>query len=280
MEIIWLKEKHSINIPLIDKQHQEIFLITNLLCDVDGSKEIAERKKNILSYIKRLYAYCNYHFNTEEDIFMKYKYPEAAEHKKIHNDFTLKVKEKLAEVKEHLNPEIKDTIDFLVDWIITHIMGEDKKYADYFKEKNITIEADSEQAANALKLWNEKKLFLEIKGIDDQHKELIMILQQVNDLYRANQERKNAFLPIIIKKMFYYSQYHFSYEEELMSKHMYSEIDEHKKLHNYFIKQILHFTDEYKKGIIGLLDELLFFLRDWTINHILEEDKKFKLTLN
>ena len=37
--------------------------------------------------IEELKDYTVYHFNTEEELFIKYKYPEYDEHKKEHDDF-------------------------------------------------------------------------------------------------------------------------------------------------------------------------------------------------
>jgi len=46
--------------------------------------------------------------------------------------------------------------------------------------------------------WNDEKHGIGIPDIDNQHKELMYILQQVNDLTRAIPKRQKSFLPDII----------------------------------------------------------------------------------
>ena len=133
-----------------------------------------------------------------------------------------------------------------------------------------------EKNDNILSEWKKKKLELEINDIDNQHKELIYILQQTNDLQHTSDARKKVFLPVIIKKLFYYAQFHFSYEEEHMSKNNYGQIKKQQELHKAFISEIMKFAEEYKKGYITLTDEIIIFVKDWVINHILTEDKQYK----
>jgi len=217
---------------------------------------------------------------SEEGIFKEYGYPETDKHLKIHKSFQLKIKSYLKEARGKANIPLAPLQDFLVEWILKHIQGEDRKYADYFVEKNIKPEINfsiSDQTRNdVLSQWKQKKLSLEIKEIDDQHRELVGILQQTNDLQVTSEKRRRIFLPVIIKKLFYYSQYHFSYEEEHMAKNDYPLLREHQDLHRTFIKDIVKFTKDYKEGITTLTDDIIIFLKDWTITHILTEDKKYK----
>lgn len=281
MYVKWNDEKHSLGIGAIDGQHKELFVLVNRLAELSPGPEYPHE---LITIFKRLYAYAHYHFSTEESVFRKYDYPGRDRHKRSHAEFAGRIKTWLADYRDKPNLPIAEPLDYLVNWIITHIQGEDRAYAQYFRDRKISVEVHFSPAAGleaefgdaALKVWNDQNLKLEIDGIDGQHKELVFILQQVNDLQHASPERAAAFLPGIIQKLFYYSQFHFSFEEELMSRHDYPELEAHRRLHNEFILRIQDFAREYKLGKETLRDEMVRFLKEWTVNHILEEDARYK----
>lgn len=277
MFIEWNDERHSIGFPVIDNQHKELFLITNQLHEV---LNLEQYQNDAIKVLKRLYAYTGYHFISEESLLKEYGYNKITDHISIHNTFKNKIKESLEGIRVKQNFSLAPLQDYLVEWILTHIQGEDVKYAEFFRKSsiqpNLHFTIADEKREDVLSEWNKRKLELEINDIDNQHKELIYILQQTNDLQHTSESRKHLYLPVIIKKLFYYSQFHFSYEEEHMSKNNYPQINEQKELHKTFISEILIFAEEYKKGISTLTDEIILYLKDWTITHILTEDKKYK----
>ncbi len=283
MMVNWSDQKHAVGIPDIDAQHKELFLITNLLAQAGESPVSAGRSQIICNNLKRLLAYCHYHFNTEEEILGVNAYPELGVQQEQHRGFTDQVKRYLAESRQKPNLALGPILDELVNWILFHIQDEDRKFAAWFVGRGIRVSAHPchsgtgvTTADDALAVWNDKKLGLDIKGIDDQHRELVMILQQANDLLKASPERQHLFLPVIIKKLFYYSQFHFSSEEELMSRSNWTGLPEHQDQHRLFIKRIVDFSAEYNARTQGLSAAIVGFLKDWTIHHILEEDRKFK----
>ena len=101
------------------------------------------------------------------------------------------------------------------------------------------------------------------KLIDSQHKELVNI---VNELYLAtvdnNANTNEAFIKAI-KKCIDYTQYHFKTEEKIMDLINYSDAENHKAMHKSFYLEIV--------------DQIRFikFLKDWLLEHIGFQDKKF-----
>jgi hemerythrin-like metal-binding protein len=281
MYVKWIDDKHSLGIEAIDNQHKELFLLVNRLAELAPGPDYPHE---LIKVFKQLYAYTHYHFNTEGEIFRKYDYPGRDRHNKSHNEFTAKIKTWLTDYRDKPNLPLAEPLDFLVNWIISHIQGEDKAYALYFRDHKIAVEAhfspaegkEGEFGEAALNTWNDQNLKMEIEGIDGQHKELVFILQQANDLHYASPARARAFLPGIIKKLYWYSQFHFSYEEELMAKHDYPGLAEHRKLHSDFILRIQDFAREYNLDKETLQDEIVAFLKDWALQHILKEDTKYK----
>ncbi|MBI9103804.1 MAG: hemerythrin family protein [Spirochaetales bacterium] len=281
MFIIWIDDKHSIGIPEIDEQHKQLFILTNQIYD-ESQKEVKDR--NLIPVLKRIYSYTNYHFSSEEGMFKKYGYAKYLSHISKHREFTQRLKVYLQDYRDKPNYTLDEPLDFMVDWIVTHIQGEDRVYADYFKAQGInpsihfnsSDKSTKESITEALSIWEKKKLQIENYTLDHQHKELVYIMQQIKDLQKASSDRARMFLPSIIQKLFYYSQYHFSYEEELMAKHNFENILEHRELHQGFILRIQDFAREYNLEKETLNTEMLQFLKEWVLTHILDEDMKYK----
>ncbi|MBI9108833.1 MAG: hemerythrin family protein [Spirochaetales bacterium] len=275
-------EKNSVDIESIDNHHKELFIILNKLNGlVEQNDENWEKKQqDAVLIIKNLFNYSNYHFLNEEELFIKYSYPETDIHVKKHDRFRKIIKDYLIDIKTATNLSLDYLQDFLVEWILEHIQVEDHKYALYFSRNKIVpelhISEKGRERNDILLLWEKKKLSLEIKEIDDQHKELVRILQQTKDLQYTSENRKQIFGPLIVKKLYHYASFHFSYEEEFMAKNKYEAIDEHREWHKVFVADINRLNEEYENASGVLTEEIVFYLRDWIVDHILKEDKKYK----
>ena len=282
----WQDNLHSVGIPEIDDQHKQLFLLTNQFFELRKTPPSADRQRRVASLVKQLYAFTKYEFATEESIFDHYGYPESPNHRKAHSVFTKQILAELSSSKEAAY-DLGPLSDALVDWILNHVTKDDRLFADYYRGKGITVDAhfsheaakgaDSSIRSDARTIWYEKKLSLDIAAIDHQHQELVLILQQANDLQRATRERKLAFLPGIIQKLIHYSEFHFLFEEELMSRHNYPAIADHQQQHAGYIRKIQEFAHELTAGNPDLNDEIILFLKQWIVDHILLEDKDFKV---
>ena len=133
--IIW-DNLYSVGIDLFDNQHKELIEMINKLYAAFLSGEAHKEAPQI---INEMIKYTDYHFKSEEKYFEKYNYPETENHKAVHKSFV----EKAVELKNGLeNGKVTvsyDIMNFLRQWLIDHIMGEDKKYTDFFKKNQIEI---------------------------------------------------------------------------------------------------------------------------------------------
>ncbi|OGF25490.1 hypothetical protein A2331_01320 [Candidatus Falkowbacteria bacterium RIFOXYB2_FULL_34_18] len=130
----WSSE-YSVGVKKFDDQHKRMFDIINhfyALMTVDREHD------KIQNTLQELKDYANYHLADEEKYFEKFNYPKKEEHKKIHDEYRKKINEF---IKERDNKDGRlmsfDIIDYLEDWWIGHIMGMDKEYVDFFKDKKI-----------------------------------------------------------------------------------------------------------------------------------------------
>jgi hemerythrin len=123
-----------VNIKEIDLQHQKLVELINNLHD--GMK--AGKGKEILGEIlSELVNYTSFHFAFEEKLLEKYVYPETIAHKRQHSDLVgqvLAYKESYESGKTVLSIEI---MNFLKDWLTTHITGTDKKYSTFLNSKGV-----------------------------------------------------------------------------------------------------------------------------------------------
>ena len=122
--------KYKLGIEPSDKHHRNLINIVNDLFDALSKGAKSEVIEN---FVQRLKVYSLAHFKAEEELMLKYKYPDLINHKIIHSEFIKKVEE--FSVKIGSEPIGKEIITFLVTWLIDHILKDDKKYADFILKK-------------------------------------------------------------------------------------------------------------------------------------------------
>ena len=117
-----------------------------------------------------------------------------------------------------------------------------------------------------------------IKQFDDDHKKLIGLINELHDSMKIGQGR--AVVEKILTSMFDYTQNHFTREETYMTQHRYPEFAKHRAAHREFTKKVADFRKSFIEGKLALSVEVMDFLRDWLVNHILDADKKYGPFLN
>jgi len=113
-----------------------------------------------------------------------------------------------------------------------------------------------------------------IPEMDKHHQKFFLLLNQIH-LNNQKQDRPPEFLNEIFKKLFAYILVHFEEEETLLEQTGYDGLACQKKQHKYFRDQMVLFREQYFKGSSTVPTSVLNFLRDWFMNHILEEDRKY-----
>ncbi len=120
--------------------------------------------------------------------------------------------------------------------------------------------------------WD-SKYSVQVKKIDQQHQQLINI---INRLYLAIKSNKvKTEIGRILTELIDYSGYHFSTEERYFTKFNYKNTVHHKKEHQKFTNKMLVLQQQYKNKEIEISFDLIDFLEDWTLEHLMEEDQKY-----
>lgn len=127
--------------------------------------------------------------------------------------------------------------------------------------------------------WDNDKLSLGISLVDEQHKQLFNI---INQLVTINANSKKKDILYVIDKFINYTRFHFSTEENLFDKFDYLDSTKHKIEHQEFIEKFEEIIKELKNkksykqvAVRDIADKLYSFITNWIINHITDSDKEY-----
>ena len=115
-----------------------------------------------------------------------------------------------------------------------------------------------------------------IKQIDEEHKRLFEIADETYNLSRKEflVDKYDQVIQIL-KELKEYASMHFEHEEAYMESIGYKKMFTQKVQHNAFCEKLnswnLYDIDENSEEIV---DEILNFLTNWLVSHILEHDKQ------
>ncbi len=123
-----LEWTHSLNtgIEVIDADHKQLLSLINQLSAAIESQQPAQ---TITEIFDRLEGYVGEHFGREEQLLRQCHYPDIATHIHSHRNFSKKIqklKQQLSTNSPHKAAE--EAIEYLFDWLITHILEEDLRY--------------------------------------------------------------------------------------------------------------------------------------------------------
>lgn len=120
--------------------------------------------------------------------------------------------------------------------------------------------------------WDNEKLSIGIPLIDNQHKMLVHLINQLAN--GINNKEHKADIDAIYTQLQDYTNYHFTTEETYFFRLNTADTTKHALQHKNFIKQLSQFKNNHQE-VTHSSTELLQFLSDWLVHHIQIEDKKF-----
>jgi hemerythrin len=108
--------------------------------------------------------------------------------------------------------------------------------------------------------------------IDRQHRQFLETLNSYYEIMFGG--KKGEVDKELIDKLKDYAATHFRFEENLMESIGYPEIKRHQNQHRSFESMVRDFDSTHLKGKSETLRNAVMLLRDWFLNHILDEDKR------
>ena len=118
--------------------------------------------------------------------------------------------------------------------------------------------------------WSEDEN-VDIKIIDDQHKNIVSLLNELHEFLGSNRTflEKN-----LVERMLKNLREHFDTEERLMKESKFQYFYSHKMEHDRFYSKIEDFYDDLLKGEKKVTLELLNSIKIWLFNHLEINDRK------
>ncbi len=120
--------------------------------------------------------------------------------------------------------------------------------------------------------WDEKYI-LNVKEIDDEHKNLFSLFNRLQD--GMNTGKSRAELEHALSDLIDNTVLHFATEEKLMQQFSYIGFVEHKRVHDALIAEAKELQENFSQDRIELSEQVSVFLSGWLTDHILDMDKKY-----
>jgi hemerythrin-like metal-binding protein len=132
MPLLSWKPEYSVNEALLDSHHQKLFELLNMTYEnVMNSLEV----DYVLPVIADLARYTGLHFSAEEQYMKERNFPDIDAHIARHREFSHTIET----IKAHYhgnNLEVaQELIIVLGEWLLQHVLKDDRKYADVFTAK-------------------------------------------------------------------------------------------------------------------------------------------------
>ena len=120
--------------------------------------------------------------------------------------------------------------------------------------------------------WSDE-FSVNIQEIDEQHKVLVSLLNQLHQAIREHHGRATS--REILNRLAEYTRTHFLLEESLMRLTHYPGLDIHKRQHQELMGQVEALQQKLDRENAAISFELLHFLKNWLVQHINDSDKRF-----
>ncbi len=119
---------------------------------------------------------------------------------------------------------------------------------------------------------------VKIKAIDEQHKELIAILNRL--FVAVSRQEGDKVIAGILDALTAYTRTHFGLEEQLLRQAKYADLDAHMAEHRAFIEKLDILCKAHLVEEKPIYFEMLSFLKSWLRDHIQVEDTKYSTALH
>lgn len=125
----------------------------------------------------------------------------------------------------------------------------------------------------ALLSWSDQYL-IGNKTIDDEHKELFRLINEFHSDWVETQDRQA--IARVLNRLVDYAERHFQHEEQIMAEASYPMLEEHRKVHEMLFDKIFNLHQEYVSKDLRLEIGMVKFLKNWLVDHILDNDYLFR----
>lgn len=113
-----------------------------------------------------------------------------------------------------------------------------------------------------------------VSEMDRQHRRIIDLINSL--IEKQDIEVDSEIISDILAKMLEYAHEHFRREEQYMLESGYPDYSRQREEHNEFRKRTPSFSIDVIRGKATIPKDILIYLKEWWVNHILNADMKYK----
>lgn len=255
-----------LGVETIDNEHRELFRIINETQELLDNQILNDKYDRILEMMERLEQYAEEHFRHEEAYMESIHHPELNLQKRQHLFFCDKINSitNTFSSDQEQQAVLEDLLKYLVKWLYQHIISSDLMIGKLKPAEERTAPVFTDQYLTGVSL------------IDKEHRELFRIIGEV---YRVMMNEiafdKYDEIVSLLEELKEYTKFHFQDEEIYMESIHYPDLEAQKRAHDAFVSRLeemdLEHIDENQQET---LEDMMEFLSEWLVNHILNSDKK------
>lgn len=113
-----------------------------------------------------------------------------------------------------------------------------------------------------------------VLAMDQDHQKMIGMITTLYDAMKKGQSR--TVLSGLVTELNDYAITHFAREEQYLKGIKHSELDMQAQQHSVFLAKVSDFKVKFESGESALAVQMLPFLNEWFLNHIMKMDMKYK----
>jgi hemerythrin len=136
------------------------------------------------------------------------------------------------------------------------------------------IDTSSTQSKFLFIEWD-RRYSVGIPKIDEQHKELVRLTNELYDSCMGDDEEMTARFKSTLSSLVHYVSEHFGAEERLLQRVNYPHYLDHKREHEGFVRKMLDYAKLFRDGKSFVPNNFVRFLKDWILSHIAVSDKQY-----
>ena len=133
-------DKYKTGIQMIDDEHRRLFEIIKETDDVIHKEFVHDKYDEIMRLLNELREYTESHFHDEEEYMKSINYPGLEAQQRAHSAFVERLVEidldELDDIDDNQEEYLQNLIQFLLGWLSKHILGTDKKIAEFVDTLN------------------------------------------------------------------------------------------------------------------------------------------------
>jgi len=131
------------------------------------------------------------------------------------------------------------------------------------------------EALNVSKLLWSNDYSVNIISIDNEHKLLVELINEFDSALDIHGAFQTKIVIVTLNKLALYIRRHFESEERFLQLNSYPDYNEHKQDHDLLLDRLSQFERNFLTAKQSFNEEMLLFLKDWLVRHIILHDHKF-----